>query len=144
MSLTTVKHMRAALLLLCSLLFTGLAAAAPASESQKIEFLLSSIGHLQGAVFIRNGSEYTAAQAVEHLRYKWQHAGKQVETAEDFIVLCATKSSMSGLVYRIRFADGTTLDSAVFLEQQLKRLDAGRHSGVAMPLPNQPDRSRPR
>jgi hypothetical protein len=118
--------------------------AAPISEPQKIEALLASIEHLQGAVFIRNGSEYTAAQAAEHLRYKWNKAGDRVKTAEDFIVLCATKSSMSGLAYRIRFADGTTLDSAVFLEQQLKRLDAGRHSGVATPLPNQPDRSRPR
>lgn len=139
-----MKTLLASFLFVFTLLGAAWADAAPISEPQKIEMLLSSIGRLQGAVFIRNGSEYTAAQAAEHLRYKWNKAGDRVKTAEDFIVLCATKSSMSGLAYRIRFADGTTLDSAVFLEQQLKRLDAGRHSGVATPLPNQPDRSRPR
>ena len=139
-----MKTLLASFLFVYTLLGAAWADAAPISEPQKIEMLLSSIGRLQGAVFIRNGSEYTAAQAAEHLRYKWNKAGDRVKTAEDFIVLCATKSSMSGLAYRIRFADGTTLDSAVFLEQQLKRLDAGRHSGVATPLPNQPDRSRPR
>ncbi len=108
------------------------ATTAPFSEQQKIEILLSSIGHLQGAVFIRNGSEYTAAQAVEHIRYKWQHAGDRVKTAEDFIVQCATKSSMSGLPYRIRLADGTTMDSAVFLEQQLKRMPAGPSSATSV------------
>jgi hypothetical protein len=108
------------------------AATAPISEQQKIEILLSSIGRLQGAVFIRNGSEYTAAQAVDHLRYKWNHAGDRVKTAEDFIVLCATKSSMSGLPYRIRLADGTTMDSAVFLEQQLKRMPAAPGSATSV------------
>ena len=139
-----MKTLLASLLCLFALLGTACVDAAPISEPQKIEALLASIEHLQGAVFIRNGSEYTAAQAAEHLRYKWNKAGDRVKTAEDFIVLCATKSSMSGLAYRIRFADGTTVDSAVFFEQQLKRLDAGQHSDAAMPLPGQPDRSRPR
>jgi hypothetical protein len=137
-----MKTLLASLLFVFTLLGVACVDAAPISEPQKIEMLLSSIGRLQGAVFIRNGSEYTAAQAAEHLRYKWNKAGDRVKTAEDFIVLCATKSSMSGLAYRIRFADGTTLDSAVFFEQQLKRLDAGQHSDAARPLPGQPDRSR--
>ena len=128
-----MKPIFASLLVLFSLLCPGpvIAAApqasvsattAPFSEPQKIEVLLASIGRLQGAVFIRNGSEYSAAQAVDHLRYKWKHAGKQVKTAEDFIVLCATKSSMSGLTYRIRLADGKTVDSAVFFLAELAKL----------------------
>ncbi len=131
-----MKSILATLLFLFALVGASLAGAAappasvsattaPFSEQQKIEILLSEVGRLQGAVFIRNGSEYTAAQAVDHMRYKWKHAGTQVKTAEDFIVLCATKSSMSGLAYRIRFIDGTTMDSAVFLEAQLKRMPAG-------------------
>lgn len=100
------------------------AATAPISEQQKIEILLSSIGRLQGAVFIRNGSEHSATEAVDHLRYKWKHAGDRVKTAEDFIVNCATKSSLSGLPYRIRFADGKTEDAAIYFEDQLKRMPA--------------------
>ena len=99
------------------------ATTAPFSEWQKIEILLSELGRLQGAVFIRNGSEYTAAQAVEHMRYKWNHSGGRVKTAGDFILLCGTKSSVSGLPYRIRLADGTTEDSAVFFRVELAKLE---------------------
>ena len=106
---------------------------APFTEQQKIEILLSEVGRLQGAVFIRNGSEYSAAQAVEHMRYKWKHAGGLVKTAQDFIVVCATKSSMSGQPYKIRFADGKTVASAEFLEQQLKRMPAGPGSTTSAP-----------
>jgi len=118
-----MKPILASLLCLFALLGAAWADAAPISERQKIEALLSSIEHLQGAVFIRNGSEYSAAQAAEHLRYKWGKAGERVKSAEDFIALCATKSSMSGLAYRIRFADGKTVDSAVFFLAELAKLE---------------------
>lgn len=120
-----MKIVLASLLCLFWLLGMPRAEAAPMTEPQKIEALLASIEHLQGAVFIRNGSEYSAAQAVEHLRYKWNKAGDRVKTAEDFIVLVASKSSMSGLAYRIRFADGRVVDTATFLGEQLRRLPSG-------------------
>ena len=48
------------------------AQAAPLSEPQKIEALITSVEQLKGAVFIRNGSEYSGAQAAHHLRMKWE------------------------------------------------------------------------
>jgi len=45
---------------------------------------------------------------------KWKYAGKRVKTAEDFIRCCASVSSISGSKYRIRFADGRTVDSEVY------------------------------
>ena len=98
------------------------AQAAPLSEPQKIEALITSIEQLKGAVFIRNGSEYSGAQAAHHLRVKWDNAGSKVKTAEDFIAKCAAQSSMSGKKYQIRFANGKTVDSEVYFRDELKKI----------------------
>lgn len=101
------------------------------TESQKIDALIASIEHLPGAVFIRNGSEYDATKAAAHLRMKRDYAGKRIKTAEQFIDKLATASSMTGKPYRIRFADGRTVDSAVFFHDQLKRIEAGHRAATA-------------
>jgi hypothetical protein len=99
-------------------------AKAPLSETQKIEALIDSIQSLKGAVFIRNGSEYSADQAAHHLRMKWDKAGSRVKTAEDFIEKCASKSSMSGEKYQIRFSNGKTEYSEDFFHEQLRKMSA--------------------
>jgi hypothetical protein len=88
-------------------------------ERAKIEYLIDSIAQVHDAVFVRNGTDYTSAQAADHLRLKLRNAGARVRTAEDFITCCATGSSMSGEKYRIRFADGRVVDNAVFLREKL-------------------------
>jgi hypothetical protein len=94
------------------------------SEPAKIEALIAAVEQLQGAVFIRNGSEHDAAKAGAHLRRKLDYAGSKIKTAEQFIELLATGSSTTGKPYRIRFADGHSVDSAVFFREQLRRLEA--------------------
>jgi hypothetical protein len=88
-------------------------------EQHKIQYLISAVANLKDARFLRNGSEYDAQRAADHLRLKLRYAGGRVKTAEDFIVYCATGSSMSGEKYRIRFADGRLVDSATFLRDKL-------------------------
>jgi hypothetical protein len=88
-------------------------------EKKKIEFLISSVENLKGAKFIRNGSEYDGKQAAEHLRMKLQNA-LVVETADDFIRLCASKSSVSGKPYMIRLPDGKTIKSEEYFRKKLK------------------------
>jgi hypothetical protein len=100
------------------------------SEKQKIEALISSVEKLPNAVFIRNGSEYDGAQAASHLRLKWKNAGKRIKTAEDFIRLCATGSSMSGKEYQIKFAEGRTVSSQQFFHDQLRRIETGADTVV--------------
>jgi hypothetical protein len=97
-------------------------------DEQKITYLIASVAALQDAKFIRNGAEYDAGPAAEHLRLKLRNAGNHVKTAEDFIVYCGTGSSMSGTKYQIRFRDGQTIDSAVFLRQKLAQFKAGAAS----------------
>ena len=90
---------------LCILFLTGFPAAPVFSqpavsqqeiEEHKIQYLISAVADLKDARFLRNGSEYDAQRAADHLRLKLRYAGDRVKTAEDFIVYCATASSMSG------------------------------------------------
>jgi hypothetical protein len=88
-------------------------------EARKIEYLIAAIETLPNAQFIRNGSAYDAKSAADHLRLKLRNASARVVTAEDFIRVCASVSSVSGLPYQIRFADGSTVTSETFLRQKL-------------------------
>ena len=105
-------------------------------EDQRIEFLISAVGDLHDATFIRNGSEYGAQQAADHMRLKLRYAGKRVSTAEDFITCCATGSSMSGQPYQIKFADGRIVPSADFLREKLAQfLDTQAHAATPQDVP---------
>ena len=91
----------------------------PPAEAAKIEYLIDSIGELEDAQFIRNGKAHEAVEAAAHLRRKLKAAGSRIRSAEDFIIRCASASSMTGRPYRIRFGDGREIDSAQFLRQKL-------------------------
>lgn len=107
-------------------LLLGLAAVLRAAEPRvEIEGLLTYVQQLDGAVFIRNGSEHTAAEAAAHMRMKWEKQTDKVKSAEDFIALCGTQSLLSGERYRIRFKGGRTRDSAEVLRDKLAELRNG-------------------
>jgi hypothetical protein len=107
------------------LLFYGMAYAATQSENDKIQYLITSVENLDGAKFIRNGSEHLPKDAADHLRMKLQKAGKRVKTVDDFIKLCASQSYLSGEPYQIRFADGKTVKTADYFRGLLKQYNAG-------------------
>jgi hypothetical protein len=94
-------------------------------EKKKIEFLISSIENLKEAVFIRNGSEYDGKTAANHLRVKLEKAGGRVQTADDFIKLCASRSVITGKPYLIRFTDGKTIKAEDFFKEKLKEYCSG-------------------
>ena len=91
-------------------------------EARKIEQLIAAVERLGNAKFIRNGASYDAAKAVDHLRLKLREAGDRVASAEDFIVLCGSRSSVSGKPYEIVFDDGKRMTSEAFLRAKLKEL----------------------
>jgi hypothetical protein len=95
------------------------AADSDSMEARKIDYLIASVETLKDAQFIRNGTSYDAKSAADHLRLKLRTAGSRVVTAEDFIRLCASVSSVSGTPYQIRFADGRVLSSEAYLRQKL-------------------------
>ncbi|MGB5218833.1 MAG: DUF5329 family protein [Smithella sp.] len=90
-------------------------------EKKKIEFLISSVENLKGAKFIRNGSEHDGKQAAEHLRLKLKNAGAKVQTADDFIRLCASRSYITGKPYTIRLSGGKIIKSEEYFREQLKK-----------------------
>ncbi|MGZ6238193.1 MAG: DUF5329 family protein [Syntrophales bacterium] len=101
-------------------LFSGVVNAQDNIEKKKIEFLISSVENLKGEKFIRNGTEHDGKEAAEHLRMKLQNAGGKVQTADDFIRLCASKSYVSGKPYLIRSSDGKTVKSEQYFQAKLK------------------------
>lgn len=88
-------------------------------EAAKIQYLIASVEALEGAKFIRNGKEYDARSASNHLRLKLNNAGDRVRTAEDFIKFCGSKSSITGKPYLISFTDGTAVKAEVFFRKKL-------------------------
>ncbi len=67
----------------------------PASDQGRLEIaaLISRVEQSDGVVFIRNGSEHSAAEAAAHLRRKLRAAHGRVHTAEQFIDHIGTRSS---------------------------------------------------
>ena len=96
------------------------------TEEQKISHLIEYVRNLEGATFIRNGSEYSAKKAAEHLQMKRDKAGDRVKTARDFIDGLASESYLSGKKYQIRLKNGKVLFSRDVLMSELARLEAGR------------------
>lgn len=97
-------------------------AQAPTDVQTEIDFLLNFV-EISGCEFYRNGSWYNSEQAQEHLRTKFDYlsARDRIHTAEDFIDLAATKSSMSGKPYEIRCGDCATTAASNWLTGVLLR-----------------------
>ena len=104
-------------------IFSGAVSAQDNIEKKKIDFLISSVENLKGAKFIRNGTEHNGKEAAEHLRMKLQNV-LVIKTADDFIRLCASKSSISGKPYMIRLTDGKTIKSEEYFREKLKEYNS--------------------
>ncbi|HUL18756.1 MAG TPA: DUF5329 family protein, partial [Steroidobacteraceae bacterium] len=105
------------------------AQAPPPTQTQRIDYLISSVESMGAAQFIRNGTTYDAKAAADHLRLKRRMAGASCATAENFIRYCATQSSVSGKPYEIRLPDGTVVSSAAFLQGKLADFDRSHAPG---------------
>ena len=99
------------------------AAAPPPHEQSRIDRLIRFVETRKDMMFIRNGTEYSCADAGRFLRGKLDTMGREVTTAREFIERIASKSSMSGQPYHVKFADGKTLLASRFLGDELKRLE---------------------
>jgi hypothetical protein len=115
--------MRLPLLLLLALMGAMPAAAAPPPAVREIEGLIAALG-ASGCDFQRNGSWYPAKKAEQHLRRKYDYLRERdkVATAEQFIALAGTRSSMSGRAYSVRCPGKPVMDSAAWLQGRLRVL----------------------
>jgi hypothetical protein len=93
------------------------------TEQVKIAKLVGIVASLDGASFIRNGTEYTPEKAAKHLRSKLREAGDQIRTAEQFIEHIASKSSVSGHPYQLRLPDKSVVPAEIFLRDRLREIE---------------------
>lgn len=124
-TLNPIRQLQVFLLLLF-ILIPITAHAREAKQTARIDHLISSVEKLQGAKFIRNGTEYEPKDAADHLRMKLGKAGDKVKTAEDFIDGIASKSSISKKPYQIRKADGTLVTTSAFFNARLSEYDKAK------------------
>ncbi len=94
-------------------------ATAGESLDQTINYLLNYIAESH-ATFTRNGSTHTPAEAVEHVKAKYEHFKNDIKTPEDFIRLAATKSLLSGKPYTVTPGGGKEERLADWLTAALK------------------------
>jgi len=120
-------HGMKTLILVLSLILAGAALAEGPSPAaaREIQQLFTA---LQGSKceFYRNGTWYDADKAAEHLHRKYDYLlGKgQVASAESFIDLAATRSSMSGKPYLVRCGNAQPVPSRDWFNGKLKQLRA--------------------
>lgn len=69
--------------------------------------------------FLRNSGQYTSKEAAEHMRKKYEHFRDKIETPEDFIRLCATRSIISGKFYMIINEQGKKIRTSEWLTVEL-------------------------
>jgi hypothetical protein len=112
----------------------GSVAATPPAAVAEIRYLLEAMGS-SGCQFYRNGSWNSPAVAQEHLRGKYERlvAKGSIQSAEDFIVMAATRSSVSGRAYAVQCAGALPTGSDLWLGEQLRRYRAGATPAAGAP-----------
>jgi len=91
------------------------------AQQLQIEQLLNFVKTSE-CLFIRNGDEHSGKDAAKHMQRKFDHYKKKIDSAERFIELSATKSSMSGKLYQIRCPNEKEVSSKTWLLKELARI----------------------
>lgn len=90
------------------------------SLEQTIHYLLHHV-ETANATFIRNGTEHTPAEAVAHIKAKYEHFKSEIKSPEDFIRLSASKSLLTGKPYLVRTPDGKEIPLDAWLTEALQQ-----------------------
>ena len=107
------------------LLLILLSTAVMAESGKEIVYLLNYVKETS-CTYIRNGTEHNGVEASAHIEKKYDYFREKIATAEDFIRLCATQSTMSGRKYRVRCPGGTEMESGKWLLEALRRYRSGK------------------
>jgi hypothetical protein len=104
------------------------------NEEQKIKQLIAFVEKTE-AKFVRNDVEYNGVAAAKHLRMKREKAGSRIKTAKEFIDQIASKSSVSGKPYQMKYKNGSIINVRDILYYELKNMEAkqvGTHKGIKL------------
>ena len=90
----------------------------PGRLNREIRHLIQFVAE-SGCDFIRNGRTYTPIQAVAHVQKKAAYFEAEIDSAEKFIELSATQSTLTGRPYTIRCPGQPALESRPWLLREL-------------------------
>jgi len=118
-------HLLRALLLVLTIPFAW--ATPSQSGADEIEHLLDYLTQSE-CQFNRNGTWYSAPEAAEHLRRKYEYLLKRdlVSTAESFIERAGSRSSRSGKPYLVRCGSAEPVASEDWFLTELARFREAR------------------
>ena len=91
----------------------------PTVAKEEITHLLEYMEE-SDCIFIRNGREYNGKRARQHMERKYNYAKGAILSSDSFIENIATRSSISGALYKVRCKDGE-ISCADWLRAELKR-----------------------
>lgn len=75
------------------------------TTGQLIAYLIGEVA-ASPLTFIRNGERHSGKEAADHIRKKYDYFKPRIESVEDFIRLCASKSLISGKPYLVATRQG--------------------------------------
>jgi hypothetical protein len=88
------------------------------ANDNEIDHLIEFVS-LTSCSYERNGDLHTGPEAAKHIQKKYQYYKDDINSTEDFIEYAATKSGISGDVYRVICPNQETLDSKTWLTNEL-------------------------
>ncbi len=111
--------------LLVILVFSSMALADDASKTDtEIKFIMDHVKN-SSFIFIRNGKEHSAEDAYKHMMKKYKYFKDKINSAEKFIELTLTKSTMTGEKYKIKLSESKIILSQDYFLEKLKLFRAG-------------------
>ena len=95
-----------------------LAADKPNTVDIEIQHLIGFVQQ-SGCDFIRNGTKHRPDKAIEHISTKYDYFRKKIDSAETFIALTATQSTMTKNKYKIQCQNEEAIYSSAWLLAEL-------------------------
>jgi Family of unknown function (DUF5329) len=105
---------------ICLLISNAVNADVPLVQVNEVNHLLDFVKN-SGCIINRNGTDYPAEKAIEHIEMKYDYFRNDINNSEDFIEYAATKSTMSGDYYMVTCPGEKTVRTQDWLMNELKR-----------------------
>ena len=112
--------MRGTYFLMVIMVISSMAFADDATKTDaEIIFIIDHVKN-SSFIFIRNGKEHSAEDAYRHMMKKYKYFKDKINSAEAFIELTLTKSTITGKKYKIKLSGSKILLSQDYFLEKLK------------------------
>jgi len=121
-----LKFINSLILLITLFALMSTASFAEASYKIEIDHLLNYVKNTK-CLYERNGDRHSGVNAHKHISKKYKYFEDDIQSAEDFIRLSATQSTVSGRKYHIICPDEKRIESGKWLLKELHRYRSITH-----------------